>query len=107
MTDCVREYRNGMRGFAAESHLDVWYDRLNASELVERFGGRLGRSGRILFAQPFARARQKTSLRAVKKLTERVDGELRFRRSLRCWFPFATCSTRTTLRVRPTMCASS
>ena len=35
--------------------------------------------GRILFAKPFAKARRKTSLRAVKKLTERVDGELRFR----------------------------
>jgi uncharacterized protein (DUF2252 family) len=77
--ECVREYREGMRGFAAESHLDVWYDRLTASELVERFGGRLGAKGRIVFAKPFAKARRKTSLRAVKKLTERVDGELRFR----------------------------
>jgi uncharacterized protein (DUF2252 family) len=77
---CVREYREGMRGFANESHLDVWYDRLNASELVEHFGGRLGKKGRILFAKPFAKARRKTSLRAVAKLTERVDGELRFRR---------------------------
>jgi uncharacterized protein (DUF2252 family) len=77
--ECVREYREGMRGFAGESHLDVWYDRLTASELVERFGGRLGAKGRIVFAQPFAKARRKTSLRAVKKLTERVDGELRFR----------------------------
>jgi uncharacterized protein (DUF2252 family) len=77
---CVREYRYGMRGFAAESHLDVWYDRLNASELVDHFGGRLGKKGRILFAKPFAKARRKTSLRAVGKLTERVDGELRFRR---------------------------
>jgi uncharacterized protein (DUF2252 family) len=77
--ECVREYREGMRGFAAESHLDVWYDRLTASELVERFGGRLGEKGRIVFAKPFAKARRKTSLRAVKKLTERVDGELRFR----------------------------
>jgi uncharacterized protein (DUF2252 family) len=77
--DCVREYREGMRGFAAESHLDVWYDRLTASELVDRFGGRLGKRGRIVFAKPFAKARRKTSLRAVKKLTERVDGELRFR----------------------------
>jgi uncharacterized protein (DUF2252 family) len=76
---CVREYRNGMRGFAQESHLDVWYDRLNASELVDRFGGELSRTGRILFAKPFAKARRKTSLRAVNKLTERVDGELRFR----------------------------
>ena len=74
VTACVREYREGMRGFAGESHLDVWYDRLNASELVHRFGGKLGKKGRIVFAKPFAKARRKTSLRAVKKLTERVDG---------------------------------
>lgn len=79
VTECVREYRTGMRRFADESHLDVWYDRLNASELVDHFGGRLGKKGRILFAKPFARARRKTSVRAVKKLTEPVHGELRFR----------------------------
>jgi uncharacterized protein (DUF2252 family) len=79
VTECVREYREAMRGFAQESHLEVWYDRLNASELVEHFGGRLGKKGRIVFARPFAKARRKTSLRAVRKLTERVDGELRFR----------------------------
>lgn len=77
--DCVREYREGMRSFADESHLDVWYERLAASELVDRFGGKLGAKGRIVFAQPFAKARRKTSIGAVKKLTERVDGELRFR----------------------------
>jgi uncharacterized protein (DUF2252 family) len=76
---CVREYRNGIRAFANESHLDVWYDRLNASELVDHFGGRLGKQGRILFSRPFVKGRRKTSLRAVEKLTERVDGELRFR----------------------------
>ena len=79
VTACVAEYREGMRRFAAESHLHVWYERLNASELVDRFGGQLGAKGRIMFAKPFAKARRKTSLRAVKKLTERVDGELRFR----------------------------
>jgi uncharacterized protein (DUF2252 family) len=79
VTACVREYREGMRAFASESHLDVWYDRLTASELVERFGGKLGAKGRIQFAKPFAKARRKTSLRAVEKLTEKVDGELRFR----------------------------
>ena len=68
-----------MRAFAAESHLEVWYERLNASELVDRFGGQLGAKGRIVFAKPFAKARRKTSLRAVEKLTERVEGELRFR----------------------------
>jgi uncharacterized protein (DUF2252 family) len=78
VADCVREYREAMRGFAARSHLDVWYERLTASELVDRFGGRLRGKGRIEFAKPFAKARRKTSLRAVKKLTQRVEGELRF-----------------------------
>jgi len=79
VTECVREYREGMRGFARESHLAVWYDRLTASELVDRFGGKLGAKERIEFAKPFAKARRKTSLRAVKRLTERVAGQLRFR----------------------------
>ena len=74
---CVGEYREAMRGFAEMSHLDVWYERINASELVDRFGGRLGKKGRILFAKPFAKARRKTSLRAVKRLTEEVGGEPR------------------------------
>jgi uncharacterized protein (DUF2252 family) len=77
--DCVQEYREAMRRFARESHLDVWYERINASELVDRFGGRLGKRGRILFTRPFGKARHKTSLRAVQKLTEQVDGEPRFR----------------------------
>ena len=76
---CVREYRDAMREFAGISHLDVWYERINASELVSRFGGRLGRQGRILFGAPWAKARRKTSVRAVRKLTERVDGDPRFR----------------------------
>jgi uncharacterized protein (DUF2252 family) len=80
VTDCVREYRQAMRGFAQQSHLDVWYERINASELVQLFGGRLGRKGRILFTKPFTKARRKTSLRAVERLTERVHGEWRFRR---------------------------
>lgn len=63
----VREYRHGIGGFANESHLDVWYDRLNASELVDRFGGTLRAEGRILFAEPFAKGTRNTSLRAVKK----------------------------------------
>jgi len=79
VTECVREYREAMRRFADMSHLDVWYERINASELVGRFGGRLGKKGQILFTKPFAKARSKTSLRAVNKLTENVDGELRFR----------------------------
>jgi uncharacterized protein (DUF2252 family) len=79
VTECVREYRAAMRAFAHMSHLDVWYERINASELVDRFGGRLGKQGRILFSAPFAKARRKTSLRAVRKLTESIDGTPHFR----------------------------
>lgn len=79
VAECVREYREGMIGFAAESHLNVWYDRLTANELVDRFGGRLGRKGRIRFSEHFAKASRKDSIRAVRKLTETVDGQLRFR----------------------------
>ena len=79
VADCVREYREAMRGFARESHLDVWYERINASELVGRFGGRLGDRGRIQFTKPFAKARRRTSLRGVAKLTEEIDGKPRFR----------------------------
>jgi uncharacterized protein (DUF2252 family) len=86
--DCVKEYREAMRRFAADSHLSVWYERLNASELVARFGGRLGSKSRILFSKPFAHARRKTSLRALAKLTERARGELRFRSSPPLLVPF-------------------
>ncbi|HEY2653586.1 MAG TPA: DUF2252 domain-containing protein [Solirubrobacteraceae bacterium] len=79
VADSVREYREAMRHFATESHLQVWYERINASELVEHFGGRLGKRGRILFTKPFVKARRKTSLRAVERLTEEVDGRPRFR----------------------------
>ncbi len=79
VTSCVREYREAMCAFAGMSHLDVWYERINASELVARFGGRLGKKGRILFAKPFVKARGKDHLRAVSKLTEQVDGRPRFR----------------------------
>ena len=88
VTDCVREYREAMRRFARDSHLNVWYERLNASELVARFGGRLGPKSRIVFSKPFAKARRKTSLRALSKLTERVNGELRFRSSPPLLLPF-------------------
>ena len=79
VSECVREYRQGMIGFADESHLNVWYDRLTASELVRRFGGRLGRKGRIRFSNHFAKAPRKDSIRAVRKLTESVHGQPRFR----------------------------
>jgi uncharacterized protein (DUF2252 family) len=74
----VREYREGARDFAETSLLDTWYTRLQAEELTARFGTRLDAEGQELFARTFAKARRKNSERAVQRLTEVVDGRLRF-----------------------------
>jgi uncharacterized protein (DUF2252 family) len=74
----VREYREGMRDFAQESMLDAWYERLDADELTARFGTKLDADGQELFTRTFAKGRRKTSARAAKKLTQLVDGRLRF-----------------------------
>jgi uncharacterized protein (DUF2252 family) len=74
----IREYREGMREFARESFLDAWYERLDAGELTARFGTRLDADGQELFARTFEKGRRKDSARAVRKMTEVVDGRLRF-----------------------------
>ncbi|HEX4753171.1 MAG TPA: DUF2252 domain-containing protein, partial [Solirubrobacterales bacterium] len=74
----VAQYRGGMREFAAETMLEAWYERLDADELTARFGTQLDADGRELFDRTFAKGRRKDSGRAARKLTEEVDGELRF-----------------------------
>ncbi len=74
----VCEYREGMREFAAESFLNAWYERLDADELTARFGTKLDADSHELFTRTFEKGRKKTSARAVRKLTEVVDGKLRF-----------------------------
>jgi uncharacterized protein (DUF2252 family) len=74
----VREYREGMREFARESLLQAWYERLDAGELTARFGTELDAEGEALLVRAFEKGRRKTSARAVRKLTEEVDGKLRF-----------------------------
>jgi len=74
----VAQYRDGMREFAAETMLEAWYERLDADELTARFGTRLDPGSQQIFARTFAKGRRKDSARATRKLTEVVDGELRF-----------------------------
>ena len=71
----VRQYREAMLEFSRESLLDAWYERLDADELTARFGTRLDADGQELFDRTFDKARRKTSARAVRKLTEMVDGQ--------------------------------
>ncbi len=76
--DAVREYREAMRCFAQEGHLEVWYERLNAEELSTRFGVTASPKEDKALAKVLAKAHNKDSQRALAKLTERVDGQLRF-----------------------------
>jgi uncharacterized protein (DUF2252 family) len=73
----VREYREAMRGFAEMRNLDVWYSRLDAGELVDRLR-RVGNPKRMReFERNVAKARAKDHLRALGRLTHRVNGSLR------------------------------
>jgi uncharacterized protein (DUF2252 family) len=70
-------YRNAMAGFAAMKELDVWYARLDVEEFEQRWGGLVSKAARRRLDKNLAKARGKDSLRALEKLTERRDGELR------------------------------
>ncbi len=75
----VRSYREAMQGFAKMSNLAVWYARLEADQIVG-FAQEVGATTKRLktLEKNIAKARGKDSERAVGKLTEMVDGQLRF-----------------------------
>jgi uncharacterized protein (DUF2252 family) len=71
-----RQYRAAVRGFAGMRNLEVWYARLDEDAIREQLrtaGQKLSRKAE----KGAAKARAKDSLRALGKLTEQVDGELR------------------------------
>jgi uncharacterized protein (DUF2252 family) len=73
----AREYRLAMRRFATMPHLAVWYARLDADEVIRRWGAEeQGKAAKIV-RRAAEKARTKDSMRALAKLTRRVDGELR------------------------------
>ena len=79
--DIVRQsafsYRQTIRMFAAMNNLDVWYSRLDEEALRRNWGQAV--SARVLktFEQNVAKARAKDRMKAMAKLTRRVDGEVR------------------------------
>jgi uncharacterized protein (DUF2252 family) len=75
----MRAYREAMRNFAEKTNLQVWYARLEAEEVLA-IAGEMGATAKRLksLERNIAKARAKDSERAVSKLTEVVDGELRF-----------------------------
>jgi uncharacterized protein (DUF2252 family) len=73
----VRSYREAMRAFAGEGDLAVWYERLDVEEQLGKVEA-LDPGSVRRFERGIAKARTKDSVRAMEKLTEVVDGEIRF-----------------------------
>jgi uncharacterized protein (DUF2252 family) len=75
----VRRYREAMRAFAGMTNLQVWYARLDIAAIAAELERGMDRKLRANFDAALRKAEGKTSLRALTKLTEVVDGKLRFR----------------------------
>ena len=73
----VRSYREAMREFATLRNLELWYSRLDVTRLLSHAGDAVSRRERTAFERKIAGASVKDHLRALSKLTERVDGQLR------------------------------
>ena len=69
----VESYRTSMARFGAEGYLDLWYQYTTAASAADD-AERAKRIGRFE-----KRARSKTSLQALSKLAEEVDGRYRIR----------------------------
>ncbi len=74
----VRAYREAMRDFAAQRNLEVWYARLDIEQALEEVEVEDPKEVAKV-RRNAAKARAKDSLRALTKLTETVDGQIRFR----------------------------
>jgi uncharacterized protein (DUF2252 family) len=75
----VRRYREAMRAFAGMTNLQVWYARLDIAAMAAELERGTDRKLRSNFDAALRKAEGKTSVRALTKLTEVVDGKLRFR----------------------------
>jgi uncharacterized protein (DUF2252 family) len=73
----VSAYRTAMAQFAALGELDVWYARLDVEGAASQWQQDASKAARRRLEKNLDKARNKGSLRALKKLTETVDGHLR------------------------------
>jgi uncharacterized protein (DUF2252 family) len=75
------EYRESIRRFAAMRNLDIWYARLDAEALLADLRAAVGEKEALALKRAekgLAKARGKDNLRALDRLTQEADGELRF-----------------------------
>jgi uncharacterized protein (DUF2252 family) len=77
--ESVRAYRETIRSFATMGNLDVWYAHLDREEMMRRWGQDLTSTALKNFQKVVDKAETKDRLKAKEKLTQVVDGEVRFR----------------------------
>jgi uncharacterized protein (DUF2252 family) len=75
----ARAYRTGMAEFAGMRDLDIWYARLDEECITARWGSEVSKGMVARFQKRATKARSKDQLAALAKLTEEVDGTLRFK----------------------------
>jgi uncharacterized protein (DUF2252 family) len=73
----VGNYREAMAAFATMGDLDVWYARLDIDKAASQWQRDAKKTERRRLEKNLDKARNKDSLRALKKLTETVDGHVR------------------------------
>jgi uncharacterized protein (DUF2252 family) len=73
----ARAYRTAMKANAERGNLGLWYSRLDESSIYELWDARVDQAAVRRFQKNLTKSRGKDSLRALSKLTERVDGERR------------------------------
>ncbi len=74
----ARAYREAMRDFATKSTLDVWYSRLDVSDLGQLASSMPADTALARVDRSIAGARRRTNLQAMAKLTTEVDGQRQF-----------------------------
>ena len=67
-------YREAMREFAALDNLQVWYSRMTAQDIRDRWGSEVGKKDRRRFDRQIEWAVTKDSAKASSKLTKLVNG---------------------------------
>jgi len=73
----VRAYRKTMRALAPMRNLDVWYARVESNDVIEQLRDRMPKKAIERAERGVGRARQKDSLRALRRLCEQVNGRQR------------------------------
>ena len=66
MLAAVGEYRTAMASFATMNEIDVWYARLDVSDIASRWQEKVTKEDRRRLGKSVAKARNKDSLRALE-----------------------------------------